>query len=317
LAFYYKEQIQMGVLYDLKGVPIPTTHHICRLIVEEMQTRGFSENTRREVYKTLGDEFKRGWRQPITVNGKVAQATIEMDAELSIIFNEMMEHANEIGTLDYNEFPKPLKVSLAERVYQAYKHNDKEWSKHDLQVVKHQADGYYVADRFPDIIRIEETEPYEGELYDRLKGLRKTISEMMKKVKTQRPPTLTLEMEHRWAMGVAVLDGYLKPWGNFKWKKEVYGWSKIIARRLTLRNKCAAAKSSRIPTNFDDVEQQVYRGITREEIDKNQKKLIKFFQQFIEHFPGLIEFAQSFDGMTATYRARHSVNLHEKLSHNS
>lgn len=339
LDSYYKEQIKMGVCFDKRGNQITSTHHVCRMIIDELDSRGFSGDTKREVYRTLGDSSKRAWRQPITSNGKVGNPTLELDGELQTFYEENMDYINELLNFDYFELPKPLQMSLAEHFYKAVKHHDKEWTKHGLQVVKHQADGYYVQDRFPDIIKIEETTPYEGELYDEMKAFDKDWREMMKKVKTQRPPTLTLEKEHQWAMGVRVWRAQFKPWGNFKWKKELFGWSKILLRKLMLQNKCAAAKSSRIPTDFnikpDDIPDEVWanvsikdfqevfdeemkpRGITREEIDKNHAKLIRYYQQFIRHAAGMIEFAQSFDGMTATFRARHSVRLHEKLSHNS
>jgi hypothetical protein len=329
LAAYYKEQINLGICFDRQNRKVESTHQISRMILEEMDdpARRFSDVSKREVNKALGDEYKRAWRQPWKTDGKQSGHSLEMDAELKIFYEEHMEHINELLNFDYFELPQPLRVSLAEHFYRAQKHHDKEWTKHGLQVVKHQADGYYVPDRFPDIIRIEETEPYEGELYDAMKSFKKTWTEMMKKVKTQRPPNLTVEMEHEWAMGVKVWEGLFKPWGNFKWKKELYGWSGILKRRILLRNKCAAAKSSRIETKFDNITQEDWkeafeeemkpRGITREEIDKNHLKLIKFFQQFMRHYASIIVFAQSFDGMTATFRARHSVRLHEKLSHNS
>lgn len=329
LAAYYNEQINLGVCFDIKKRSITDTHHISRLILEQMSIPGriFSELSKREVHAALNDDYKRAWRKIVTPDGKGSITPLEMDDELQVLFNEMMEHANELAIFDYNEFPKPLKIRFAERVYQMWKHHDKEIAKHGIQVVKHQEDGFYVEDRFPEIIKIEETEPYEGELCDVIKENIKIMREWYKKVKVQRPPNLTIEMEHEWAMGIRSLNGFLKPWGNYKWKKELYGWAGILKRRILLRNKCAAAKSSRIPTKFDNVmlkdwkelveEELKPRGITREEIDKNHLKCIKFFQQFVKHFPGLIEFTQSFDGMTATYRARHSVRLHEKLSHNS
>jgi hypothetical protein len=319
LAKYYEEQINLGVCKDKNGIKIDNTHHISRLILEQMDLRPFTEWSKRTVHRALGDDFKRGWRSVVTVDGKGTRVPLDMDAELATLFGEVMDSANEIGTFDYNEFPKPLKMQFAERVYDLYKFHDKQWTKHGLRIVKHPQDDFSNLDPFSEIISIEKGEPYEGELYEVYTELWKIIGEMRKKVKHDLKDEdgnrrITLDQEHMFANGVRVFIGYLKPHSNYKWKRDLFGWSRILGKRMELKSKSGAAKFSRKPVEIAELDIKTWRGITREEIDKNQARLFKFFQQYIEHFGSMIIFHQIFESISEPIRAEHSVKLHEKLS---
>jgi hypothetical protein len=319
LAQYYKQQIENDCCFDKNKNKITSTHHICRIIIDEMTDRGFTGDTKVEVYRTLGDDYKRAWRQPVTNNGKVGMPTLEMDAELQTYYEEKMKIVDSLDNFDYNELPKPLKMLFAEKVYDLYKYHDKQWTHHGLHIVKHPQDDFSNLDPFSEIVSIEKGEPYEGELYEVYTELRKVVTEMCKKIKHDLKDEngerrITLEQEHMFANGVRVFIGYLKPHSNYKWKRDLFGWSRILGKRMELKSKSGAAKFSRKPVEIAELDIKTWRGITREEIDKNQNRLYKYFGQFIEHFGSLIIFHQIFETISEPIRAEHSVKLHEKLS---
>lgn len=321
LGQYYENLYELGEFKDPETGRRKELCEISRTILEEMSKppRNFSDKTKWTVWKVLPDKYKRAWRT-IPKDSKLEKSRIEdEDPEVVAVYNDALEHINEIAVFDYMELPKRYRLAIAERVYEVYKHHDKEWTRHGLQVVKHPQDDFSNLDPFAEIVSIEKGEPYEGELYDVYVELRKVIDEMCKKVKRDLKDKsgkrrISLEQEHMFANGVRVFIGYLKPHSNYKWKRDIYGWSRILWRRLELKSKSGAAKFSRKPVEIAELELKTWRGITREEIDKNQARLYKFFGQFIQHFPAMITLHQIFESISEPIRAEHSVKLHEKLS---
>jgi hypothetical protein len=111
------------------------------------------------------------------------------------------------------------------------------------------------------------------------------------------------------------LCGYLKPSANDKWKRDFLGWAKILKRRLEIKSKSGAAKFSRKDVEIDGIIHR--RGVTREEINKNQLRVIKAYEKFMKHVPALIALHNSFVWLLEPVRAAHSVRMHDKLSQSS
>lgn len=321
LEGYYRELHKRGAFVEPKTLRQRRLSEVNNVILEEMEKREFTPVTRRWVNHCLSDDCKRQWRAPKidTIDGKEKSFSLP-DLETQHLYDELLDHINEIANIDYLELPKSMRLSIAEKVYKTYKYHDKQWTKHDLTVVKHE-DGLNIPDPFAGIIRVEEGVPYEGEIFDVLKEIRKSVTEMMKKVKTgildkDGNRIITLEEEHEIAMGLRTLDGYFNPMANYKWKRDIVGWAKILLRKFVLKSKSGAEKFSRksVSSNFYDFFEDQERGITREEIAKMQKRLCIYFLQFLKHHEGLMALSTLFEKVTEEKRAAHSIKMNPKLS---
>ena len=323
LEGYYRELHTRGAFVEDKTIRQKSLNEVCRTILEEMDKRNFTGYTKRWVWHVLSNDCKRAWRKPIvTEQGKLKDFSLP-DLEIQNIYDEYMDHINELIDFDYNELPKSLRISIGEHFYKAYRHHDKEWTKHDIAIVKHQ-DGLNIPNPFAGIIRVEEGIAYEGELFDALKGLKKAIGDSMKKMRIDMKDSkgnrvITLEREHELAMGVKTLEGIFLPMKNYKWKRDIIGWAHLILKRLELKSKSGASKWSRKKVDqrfldglagIEDIE----RGLTREEINKIQKRMVRFFLQFIQHSEGLMSLHEAFVETTEEKRAAHSIKMNPKLS---
>jgi len=322
LGEYYKELHSKGEFIDETTGRTKNLNEVCRTILAEMDARSFSPYCKQWVWKSLPDDYKRAWRKPIdTIDGKPAKAgLLSIDNEVETLYDEQMECITKLRNFDYNDLPKSLRIQVAEHVYKVYRKHDKEWQKHGLTVVKHE-DGLDIQDPFAGIIRVEEGEAYEGELFDALKGIKKSVTEIMKKVKTGLKDKdgnrlITLDREHEIAMGVKTLDGYFNPMANYKWKRDIPNWAKILLKKFQLKSKSGAEKFSRkdVGSNFYDFFEKQKRGVTREEIAKMEKRLCVFFLQFIKHHPGLMALSTMFEEISEEKRAAHSIKMNPKLS---
>lgn len=321
LEGYYRELHRRGAFVEPKTLRQRRLNEVNNVILEEMEKREFTSVTRRWVNHCLSDDCKREWRAPKidTIDGKGKDFSLP-DLETQHLYDELLDHINEVANIDYMELPKQMRLAVAERVYKTYKYHDKEWTKHDLTVVKHE-DGLNIPDPFSGIIRVEEGIPYEGEIYDVLKEIRKSVTEIMKKARTgildkDGNRIITLKEEHEIAMGLRTLDGYFNPMANYKWKRDVPNWAKILLKKFVLKSKSGAEKFSRknVSSNFYDFFEEQERGITREEIAKMEKRLCIFFLQFIKHHPGLMALSTLFEKITEEKRAAHSIKMNPKLS---
>jgi hypothetical protein len=323
---YYVELWKRGAFVDEQTQRKKDLHEVSRTILEEMDMRNMTLWSKRLVQIALTDDYKRAWRKPIVDNdGKPKDfALLGIDKEVETIFDEHMKAINLVRNFDYNELPKSLRLSIAEHVYKLYRAHDREWQKHGLTVVKHE-DGLNIPDPFSGIIRVEEGEAYEGELYDAIVSHKKTIGAFAKKVKTgildkNGKRIISLQREHELAMGVKVLDGYFKPHANYKWKRDAYRWAGLLLTKFRLKSKSGAEKFSRQPVSsefydFKDMfKEDPQRGLTREEIAKMQQRLCVFFMQFIRHQPGLLAMADIFAEVSEEKRAAHSIKMNLKLS---
>jgi hypothetical protein len=322
LEGYYRELYKKGAFVESKTMRQKSLNEVCRTIMEEMDRRDFTAYSKKTVWHVLSDDCKRAWRKPDTINGKLPCGSL-LDVETQSIYDEYMDHINELLDFDYNELPKSLQMGIAEHFYKTYRYHDKEWQKHDITVVKHQ-DGLNIPNPFAGIIRVEEGVPYEGELFECLKNLKKSINDAMKKMRLDMKDAkgnrvITLEREHELAMGVRTLEGYFLPWKNYKWKRDIPGWAHLILKRLELKSKSGASKWSRKKVDqrfldglagIEDLE----RGLTREEINKIQKRMVRFFLQFIMHHEGLMALSEAFVEITEQKRAAHSIKMNPKLS---
>ncbi|HJX79200.1 hypothetical protein [Glutamicibacter sp.] len=326
LAEYYEELYRRGSFVDEKTQRKKSLNEVCRTILGEMSKRDFSTWTKDRVWHSLDNKYKRAWRKPIVdEDGKlVSTSLLEIDNEVETLFDEQMNHIRSFNGFDYNELPKSLRLMVAEHFYKAYRRHEREWQKHGITVVKHE-DGLNIPDPFEGIIRIEEGEPYEGELYDSIVSHKKTVSAFAKKIKTgikdkDGNRIITLEQEHEYAMGVRSLDGYFLPSKNYKWKRDLVRWAGLLLKKFELKSKSGAEKFSREPVsrNFYDFKtmfkEDPERGITREEIAKMQRRVCIFFLQFIKHHPGLLALADIFVNVSEEKRAAHSIKMNAKLS---
>lgn len=320
LGYYYKEQFDLGVFTDAESGRPKNMNEICRTILQEMDSRNFTMYSKQRVWHVLPNEFKRAWRKPIvTEDGKLSSDSLpEEDTEVTTIYNDYMDHVNELMNFDYNELPKNLRISLGEHFYKCYRDHEKQWQTHGMSFVKH-SDGLNIENPFADIVRLKKGKPYEGMLYKQWGSLIETMKECQKKVKTgvldeNGNRRITEEEEMTYVNGMIVLEGYFKPMKNDKWKRDTFGWAGIIDKFKELRSKSGAAKSSRKAYDVEGMTAKKWRGITREEIDKNQTRMAKFYKQFIEYVPAFFIIHQQFVGMFETPRAIHSIELSDKLS---
>ena len=320
LKEYYIALLERGEFIDYETGRKKTKNEISRTIIDEMKKRNVPKRTQWYVPDVLPDDCKRAWRQPITINGKLQdRSLLAIDSELTTIYEDYSEIIKKLDKFDYNELPKRMQLELAESVYKLYRHHDKEWSKHDLQVVKHE-DGLNIPDPYAGIIRIYEGKPYRGMAVNGVSQLIKVLQEVKKKYTVNiygkdEKRKITLEQEKAIYNGYMTLCGYFKPAANDKWKRDFLGWCSILKRRVTIRSKSGAAKFSRKFIELDGKKHK--RGITREEIDKNQLRMLKAYEQFMEHLPPLIAIHNSFEWLLEPVRAAHSVRMHDKLSQSS
>ena len=326
LEKYYRELHKRGEFRDEKTGRVKNLNEVCRTILEEMDRRQFSSWSKNRVWVTVSDDCKRAWRAPIVDNdSKLSdKSLLGIDNEVETIYDQQIEAITQIRNFDYMELPKSLRTVVAEQVYKLYKSHDKEWTKHGIQVIKH-SEGLDINDPFAGIIRVEEGQAYEGELYDSIASFRKTVTEFMKKINTglldkNGNRIISLEREHELAMGVRVLDGYFKPHSNYKWKRDMLRWAKLLLKKFELKSKSGAEKFSRekVSRDFYDFDKMFKedpaRGLTREEIAKMQNRLCVFFVQFLKHHPGLLALADIFEEISEEKRAAHSIKMNAKLS---
>jgi hypothetical protein len=317
LKEYYIMLIERGEFIEEETGRKKSKNEISRTIIDEMKNRHVPHTIRYHVPELLPDDCKRAWRQPITINGKPhSGGLLAIDSELTTIYEDYSDIIKKLDRFDYNELPKRMQLELAESVYKLYRHHDKEWSKHDLQVVKHE-DGLNITDPYAGIIRIYEGKPYRGMAVNGVSQLIKVLQEVKKKYTVNiygkdDKRKITLEQEKAIYNGYMALCGYFKPSANDKWKRDFLGWAKIFKRFFEIKSKSGAAKFSRKWITIDGKKHK--RGITREEINKNNLKLVKAYQQFMEHIPALIEIHNSFEWLLEPVRAAHSVRMHDKLS---
>ena len=320
LAAYYHK------LYDLGAFIEPVTgakrdlNEVCNVIQQEMKSRSFTPATVWYVREVLADIYKRAWRhRKFDTTKQGNSSSVVEDDETTSIYDSYLNYINELDNFDYSELPKRLRQNIAERMYKLYRHHDKQWTTHGLQVVKHE-DGLSIPDPYAGIIRIERGEPYEGMAVDGIRKHIKLCREIEKKyligvMDSSGNRRISLDEEKKLYNAWAALDGYLRPWANDKWKRDLLGWCKIFKHKFKIKSKSGAAKFSRKKIFIDG--KDVMRGITREEIDKNQPRLCNAFLEFIEFFPALIDLHSSFEVLAEPVRAVHSVMLHDKLSQSS
>lgn len=326
LESYYRELHSKGEFKEERTGRVKSLNEICRTILAEMDRRHITSWSKNWVWVTLPDDCKRAWRKPVVDNvGKLEdKSLLSIDNEVETIYDQQIDLIKELHGFDYNELPKSRRLMLAEQFYKMYRYHEREWQKHGITVVKHE-DGLNIPDPFAGIIRVEEGQPYEGELEDSLKGLKKTLTAFIKKIHTgildkEGNRIVTLEREHELAMGVRVLDGYFKPHANYKWKRDIPRWASLLLKKFELKSKSGAEKYSRetVSRDFYDFDQMFKedpeRGVTREEIAKMQKRLCVFFLQFIKHHPGLMALADVFAEVSEEKRAAHSIKMNAKLS---
>ena len=317
IGTYYEELFNIGAFIDTETGRPKKLNEICRTIQNEMKRRLFTSKTQWYVVEVCPDKWKRAWRSDVHSSGKQGNPSLPTDDdETASIYDSYLDHINELDNFDYNELPKRLRQNIAERMYKLYRHHDKQWTAHGLQVVKHE-DGLNIPDPYAGIIRIEHGTAYRGMAVNGVKMAIKLLKEIEKKYATgiydeHGKRRISLEDEKKIYNGWMALIGYLKPSGNDKWKRDLIGWCKIFIRRFSIKSKSGAAKWSRKKIYVDG--KFVMRGITREEMGKNQPRLCKAFMEFMEHFPALLEMHQGFELMSEPVRAAHSVQLHEKLS---
>jgi hypothetical protein len=318
---YYEELFNIGAFIDPETGRPKKLNEICRTIQNEMKRRLFTSKTQWYVVEVCPDKWKRAWRSDVVhSSGKQGNPSLPTDDdETASIYDSYLDHINELDNFDYNELPKRLRQNIAERMYKLYRHHDKQWTTHGLQVVKHE-DGLSIPDPYAGIIRIERGEPYEGMAVDGIRKHIKLCREIEKKyligvMDSSGNRRISLDEEKKLYNAWAALDGYLRPWANDKWKRDLLGWCKIFKHKFKIKSKSGAAKFSRKKIFIDG--KDVMRGITREEIDKNQPRLCNAFLEFIEFFPALIDLHSSFEVLAEPVRAVHSVMLHDKLSQSS
>jgi hypothetical protein len=319
LGEYYEQLYNIGAFVDPITGRSKRLDEICRTIQFDMKERQFTPVTRQLVVWALPDKYKRAWRKPITNDNNDKGLSSEEDDEVESIYDTYMDHINELDTFDYNELPKAMRQNIAERVYKLYKRHDKEWTKNDIHVVKHE-DGLNIPDPYAGIIRIEKGKPYRGMAVTAIKKHIKLCKEIEKKYivgvyNKKGVRRITLDQEKQLYNAWAAIDGYLKPWANDKWKRDFIGWCKVFKQRFKLKSKSGAAKFSEKKIFING--KWVMRGITREEIDKTQPRMCNAFMEFMEHIPALIHLHESFEWMAEPIRAAHSVELHDKLSQSS
>lgn len=317
LEGYYRQLYRLGVFTDKDTGRRKSLNEISRTIIDEMKERNVPIRVQKYVPECLPDDCKRAWRQPITINGKVQERTLlAIDSEVTTIYESYSELVKQLDSFDYNELPKRMQLELAEQVYKLYRHHDKEWTRHDLQVVKHE-DGLNIPDPYAGIIRIYEGKPYRGMAVNGVKQTIKLLKEIEKKYMVNiygkdEKRKITLEQEKQIYNGWMALCGYLKPFANDKWKRDFLGWKEILKKRLQIDSKSGAAKFSRKIIDIDGKKHK--RGITREEIDKTQLRMIDAYEQFMKYWTGLIDLHKSFEWLLEPVRAAHSVRMHNKLS---
>ncbi|WP_411753315.1 hypothetical protein [Serratia sp. (in: enterobacteria)] len=320
LIQYYKEQVALGTFVDPETGRKKNMNEICRTVMQEMDARNFTGFTKHQVWIIMPNECKRAWRKPIdTIEGKLTKVSLpKEDIEVETVYNAYMDHVNELMDFDYNELPKNLRISLGEHFYKCYRDHEKQWQTHGMSFIKH-SDGLNIDNPFADIVRLRKGKPQEGMLYKAWMEYIEVCKEVAKKVKTgildeNGNRRISLEDEQAAANGLTVMAGFLKPMKNDKWKRDILGWADILLKKIELRSKSGAAKSSRKSYEVEGMTGKQWRGITREEIDKNQARMIKYFKQFVEYVPAFFMIHQQFIKMFEEPRAIHSIELSDKLS---
>lgn len=317
LEGYYRQLHRLGVFVDKDTGRRKELNEISRTIIDEMKIKNVPKRVQQYVPEVLPDDCKRAWRRPITINGKLQdRSLLAIDSEVTTIYESYSQIVRQLEGFDYNELPKRMQLELAEQVYKLYRHHDKEWSRHDIHVVKHD-DGLNIPDPYAGIIRIYEGKPYRGMAVNGVSQLIKVLQEVKKKYTVNiygkdEKRKITLEEEKTIYNGYMTLCGYFKPSANDKWKRDFEGWKEILKRRLQIKSKSGAAKSSRKVIDIDGKKHK--RGITREEIDKNQLRMIKAYEQFMEYLPPFLAIHKGFEWLLEPIRAAHSVRMHDKLS---
>ena len=314
LKDYYMSLLEIGQFKDEETGRPKDKHEICRTILEEMDKRNFSEWTKRRVDQSLGDDYKRAWRKPIEgtfdiKTGKPKGFSLP-DAETDLIYNKYMDFINELDNFDYNELPRSLQISIGERFFKCYKYHNDQWLKQGITLVKHEQDTHDASKGDP--IRIETHKQRKGELYHAMVELKEVIDECLPVVESHPPEDLA--KEHKYANAVRGLTAYFIPWKNSKWKKDWMRWIDIHIKQVELRSKSGAAKFSKIHITSVEEGIDAWQGITREEIDKNRPRILRFARDFTKNFPYLADLSEYFMTEIEPVRAIHTIKLHPKMS---
>lgn len=310
----YERLFEMGEFKDEETGRIKSQNEICRTILEEMDRRDFSNWTKHQVWVTLKDSHKRAWRKPVDGTydpntGKLTKVSL-LDPETDVLYNKYMDHINELFEFDYNDLPKSLQISIGEHFFKCYKVHNDAWLKQGITLVKHEQDTHDASKGDP--IRIETRKKRKGELYHSMEELRDVITECLPIIESHPPEDL--DNEHKYANAVRGLTAYFIPWKNSKWKKDWMNWIEIHIKQVELRSKSGAAKFSKIHVTSVEEGIDAWQGITREEIDKNRRRILRFARDFTKNFPYLAELSEYFMSEIEPVRAIHTVKLHSKMS---
>lgn len=314
LEEYYIKLEEAGELKDAETGRIKSKNEICRTVLDEMDRRSISTWTKRWVWENIRDDCKRAWRKPIdgtfdTTSGKLKGFSL-LDSETQNIYDKYMDAVKLLKDFDYNELPKSAQIMLGEQFYDCYKHHNDEWLKHKITLVKGEQDTHDPSKGDP--IRIETGKKRRGELVISMEELRDAINECIPIVESNPPDDLNLE--HKYANAIRGLTAYFIPWKNRKWKKDWLNWINIHIREKELRSKSGAAKFSKIHVTSIEEGIDAWQGITREEIDKNRGRILKFARDFLRNFPYLGALSEYFMTVVEQPRALHTVKLHGKMS---
>ena len=309
----YLELINAGEFKDEETGRIKTRNEIARTILDEMEKRELNWS-RQRVWDTLGDDYKRAWRRPIegtfdTKTGKPMGVAL-LDSETKFIYDKYMKAVQLLKDFDYNELPKGAQIMLGEQFFDCYKHHNEEWLKHKITLVKGEQDTHDATKGDP--IRIETGKKRRGELVVSMEELRDAINECIPIIESNPPEDLN--MEHKYANAVRGLTAYFIPWKNRKWKKDWLNWINIHIREKELRSKSGAAKFSKIHVTSIEEGIDAWQGITREEIDKNRSRILRFARDFVRNFPYLGALSEYFMTVVEPPRALHTVKLHNTMS---
>ena len=314
LRDFYVSLIEVGEFKDIETGRVKDKHEVARTILEEMDRHEISGMVRHHVWRYVGDDYKRAWRKPIdgtfdTKTGKLTGVSL-LDSETKLIYDKYMDAVQLLKDFDYNELPKGAQIMLGENFYECYKHHNEEWLKHKITLVKGEQDTHDPTKGDP--IRIETHKMRRGELYESMKELRDAIDETLPIVESHPPDDL--EKEHKYANAIRGLTSYFIPWKNSKWKKDWLRWINIHIKESELQSKSGAAKFSKIHVTSIQEGIDAWQGITREEIDKNRKRILKFARDFAKNFPYLAALSEYFETEIEPIRAIHTVKLHSKMS---
>ena len=309
LRDYYLSLLEAGQFKDEDTGRPKDKHEICRTILEEMDKRDFSQWSKASVWYALSDDYKRAWRKPITNNGKLQSSSL-LNPETDIIYNQYMDHINELFEFDYNELPKSLQISIGEHFFKCYKKHNDEWLKLGITLVKHEQDTHDASKGDP--IRIETHRGGGGELYHAMVELKEVIDECLPVVESHPPEDLA--KEHKYANAVRGLTAYFIPWKNSKWKKDWGGWIEIHVEQVNL------GLNQVLPNSQRFISHQLRKGLMHgrelpeKPVDKNRPRILRFARDFTKNFPYLADLSEYLVTEIEPVRAIHTIKLHPKMS---